>query len=53
MTGKGQAAEPLAVNLNLLAAALYTDTFNSSNGQARYHNRVLSSLTGQRCIASS
>ena len=29
MTGKGQAAEPLTVSLNLSAAVLYTNTFNS------------------------
>jgi len=51
MTGKGQAAEPLTVNLNLLAAALYTNTFNSRNGQACYHNHAMSILTGQLCIA--
>ncbi len=49
MTGKGQAAEPLTVNLNLLAAALYTNTFNSRNGQACYLNHVVSSLARQRC----
>ena len=42
MTGKGQAAEPLTVNLNLLAAALCTNTFNSRNSQACYQDHAIS-----------